>query len=297
MVAPLDPLADAFPEYAVAITQLLYFLLAFIGVYLLGKLLLNPIVDRSLNRRGLDEHAKRPLQLLLRFVVVFSAIAIAFGFAGYGNFLTSLATVAAAATLAIGLAMQDVLGNVVAGIFIYTDEPFRIGDWIEWGDYEGVVEDISLRVTRVRTFDNELLTVPNAELTTGVIKNPVAKEKLRQKFVFGIGYEDDIQEATDIILEEAASQEGILEEPAPVVRLTELADSYVGLRAQFWIDDPSRSDYVRVRGNYVTDVKARFDDAGITIPYPQRELSGGMALETGSQVADAEELAGDGSGD
>jgi len=297
MVAPLDPLADAFPEYAVAITQLLYFLLAFIGVYLLGKLLLNPIVDRSLNRRGLDEHAKRPVQLLLRFVVVFSAIAIAFGFAGYGNFLTSLATVAAAATLAIGLAMQDVLGNVVAGIFIYTDEPFRIGDWIEWGDYEGVVEDISLRVTRVRTFDNELLTVPNAELTTGVIKNPVAKEKLRQKFVFGIGYEDDIQEATDIILEEAASQEGILEEPAPVVRLTELADSYVGLRAQFWIDDPSRSDYVRVRGNYVTDVKARFDDAGITIPYPQRELSGGMALETGSQVADAEELAGDGSGD
>ncbi|MFB6159562.1 MAG: mechanosensitive ion channel domain-containing protein, partial [Haloferacaceae archaeon] len=74
--------------------------------------------------------------------------------------------------------MQDVIANFVAGVFIFTDRPFRIGDWIEWDGYSGIVEDISLRVTRVRTFDNELLTVPNSNLTDGVIKNPVAKEQL-----------------------------------------------------------------------------------------------------------------------
>jgi len=70
--------------------------------------------------------------------------------------------------------MQNVISNFVAGVFIYTDKPFRIGDWIEWedGTYSGIVEDISLRVTRVRTFDNELLTVPNSALTEGVLKIP-----------------------------------------------------------------------------------------------------------------------------
>jgi small-conductance mechanosensitive channel len=211
-------------------------------------------------------------------VVVFGAIAIAFGIAGYGSFLQSLATIAAAATLAIGLAMQDVISNVVAGVFIYADRPFRIGDWIEWDDHSGIVEDISLRVTRVRTFDNELLTVPNSQLTDDVIKNPVAKDKLRLKFVFGIGYEDDIQRATEIIVEEAENHPDILDDPAPSVRLTELGDSYVGLQSRIWIANPSRADFVKTRGEYVTNVKERFDEAGINIPYPQVDLSGGIEL-------------------
>jgi small-conductance mechanosensitive channel len=174
--------------------------------------------------------------------------------------------------------MQDVLKNFVAGIFIFTDKPFRIGDWIEWDDHAGVVEDISLRVTRVRTFDNELLTVPNATLTDDVIKNPVAKDTLRLKFVFGIGYDDDIAEATEIIVEEAEAHEEILDDPAPSVRLTELGDSAVGLQSRIWIANPSRSDFTRIRGEYVTAVKDRFDAAGIDIPYPQRALSGGVVL-------------------
>ncbi|MFB6199031.1 MAG: mechanosensitive ion channel family protein, partial [Halobacteriaceae archaeon] len=203
---------------------------------------------------------------------------VAFGLAGYGSFLTSLATIAAAATLAIGFAMQDVLKNLVAGVFIYTDQPFRIGDWIEWDGNSGIVEDISLRVSRVRTFDNELLTVPNSQLTDGVIKNPVAKEKLRVKFTFGIGYGDDIEKATDIILREAKAHEEILDEPEPSVRVTELEDSYVGLQSRFWIADPSRSDFMRIRGEYVTQVKDAFDDADIEIPFPQRTLSGAITL-------------------
>jgi small-conductance mechanosensitive channel len=229
-----------------------------------------------MSARGLDIAIRKPLRKVGGVVIAFVAIAIAFGFAGFGNFLTSLATVAAAATVAIGFAMQDVLKNFVGGVFIFTDKPFRIGDWIEWDGNSGVVEDISFRVTRVRTFDNELLTVPNSSLTDGVVKNPVAKDTLRVKFLFGISYEDDIDTASRIIVEEAQNHPDILEDPAPGVRLTELADSYVGLQSRIWIADPSRADFVKIRGEYVTEVKKRFDEQDIEIPFPQRDLSGNV---------------------
>ncbi|MFC3478714.1 mechanosensitive ion channel family protein [Halobacterium litoreum] len=273
-VEPLPFVQDVAPEYAVAITQLIYFVASFLAVYLIGRVVVRPLFDRVLKRRNLDTHARKPLQKVVNIAIVFVAIAVAFGFAEYGNFLTSLATIAAAATLAIGFAMQDVIANFVSGVFIYTDEPFRIGDWIEWDDNAGIVEDISLRVTRVRTFDNELLTVPNSVLTGGVIKNPVAKDRLRLQFLFGIGYDDDIDKATDIIVEEAEKIDGILDDPGVSVRLTELGNSYVGLKSRFWISDPSRSDYVKIRADYVQAVKERFDEEGIDIPYPTRTLEG-----------------------
>jgi small conductance mechanosensitive channel len=286
MVQPLPFLADALPDqYALALTQAIYFVVAFVVIYLAGRVVVRPVVDRALRRRDLDEHARRPIQKLVSVVVVFAAVSVAFGFADYGDFLQSLATIAAAATLAIGFAMQDVLQNLVAGVFIYTDRPFRIDDWIEWDDNTGVVEDISLRVTRVRTFDNELLTVPNSQLTDGVIKNPVAKDQLRLKVLFGIGYDDDIDAATDIIVEEAEAHDEILGDPAPSVRLTELGDSSVGLQSRVWIDDPSRSDFVRIRGEYVHAVKKRFDETGIDIPYPTRTLTGGIDVGEGAVLA------------
>ena len=266
-------------QLANAIGSAITFFVVAVAVYLLGRVTVVPLVNRVLKARNLDAHARKPLQKITGIIVGFAAISIAFAFAGYGNILTAIATVAAAATLAIGFAMQEVIKNFVAGIFIFTDEPFRIGDWIEWDDHAGVVEDISLRVSRVRTFDNELLTVPNSQLTDDVIKNPVAKDTLRLKFVFGIGYEDDIDEATEIIIEEAENHDGILDDPAPSVRLTELADSYVGLQSRVWISNPSRADFVKIRGEYVTTVKNRFDEAGIDIPYPQRDVSGGLEFE------------------
>ena len=274
-----DILQDVGVPYAQPIGSAITFVVAFLVLYIVGRAIIGGVISRMLDRRGLDVHARRPLQKLTRIVIIFGAIAIAFGLAGYGNFLGALATIAAAATLAIGFAMQDVIANFVAGVFIYTDRPFRIGDWIEWDGNSGVVEDISLRVTRVRTFDNELLTVPNSQLTDGVIKNPVAKEQLRLKFLFGIGYDDDIDRATEIIIEEAEKHEEILDDPAPSVRLTELGDSSVGLQSRIWIDNPSRADFVKTRGEYVTAVKERFDEEGIDIPYPNRTIGGDLAIE------------------
>ena len=279
-VPAIAAILDDFLPAGVAdtIASAIVFVGAFVAVYFIGKVVVTPVVDRSLARRDLDAHARKPIQKIASILMLFIAVAVAFGMAGFGNFLTALATIGAAATLGIAFAMQDVLKNFVAGVFIFTDKPFRIGDWIEWDSSSGVVEDISLRVTRVRTFDNELLTVPNSNLTDDVIKNPVAKDQLRLKFLFGIGYDDDIDKATDIIMAEAEAHEGILSDPAPSVRLTELGDSSVGLQARIWIDDPSRADWVKTRGEFVTAVKRRFDEEDITIPYPNRTIGGGLEM-------------------
>jgi small-conductance mechanosensitive channel len=260
------------PRYADPIGAAVTFVLTFALVFIVGRTFVLPLFGRFMDRRNLDTHAQRPLKKVAWAMVVFVAVAAAFGFADYGSVLTSMATIAAAGTLAVGFALQDVLKNFVAGVFIFTDKPFRIGDWIEWEDYSGVVEDISLRVTRVRTFDNELLTVPNSNLSDDVIKNPVERDRLRLKFTFGIGYDDDVGQATELIVQAAGDHEGILADPAPTVRLTELAD-------------PSRADFVRIRSEFVRDVNARFDDAGIDIPFPQRDLSGGISLDDAPSAA------------
>ena len=273
--------------YADPIGAVVLGLAVFVLAYLLGRALLMPVANRAMDRRGLDSHAKKPLRKIVAFVVIFVALAAGFAAAGRGSILTSLATIAAAATLAIGFALQDVLKNFVAGVFIFAEKPFRIGDWIEWDDEAGVVEDINLRVTRVRSFDNELKTVPNSRLTGNVLTNPVDADKLRVKFVFGIGYDDDIERATDIILEEATAHDDIMDDPAPSVRLTELGDSSVGLQSRIWIADPSRADFVKTRGEYVQSVKQRFDEEGIDIPYPHRTLTGGIEFAEGP-VATAE---------
>ncbi|EMA49385.1 putative mechanosensitive ion channel [Halococcus morrhuae DSM 1307] len=282
------PIGELLHEFGIPYSDVLgaiiTFIIALFVLYTLGRATIVPFVSRLLNRRNLDKHEKTPLLRLTKLVMGFLAIAASLNIAGYGQLLTSLAAIGAAATLAIGFALQDSISNFVAGMFIYIDRPFRIGDWIEWdtGTYAGIVEDITFRVTRVRTFDNELLTVPNSVLTGDVIKNPVAKDELRLQFNFGIGYDDDIEEATDIILEEAEDHPDILDDPAPTVRMTEssesdrgaLADSYVGLTSRFWIADPNRGDYLKTRGEYVTAVKNRFDAVGIDMPDPQIDLSG-----------------------
>lgn len=245
-----------------------------IGLYILGKILLVPTARKILKQRGVEEHARKPLMKIIWFVVILGSITVGFGAAGLGNFLTALATISAAGTLAIGFAMQNVIKNFVSGVFIFIDQPFKIGDWIEWNGYSGRVEDIDMRVTKVRTFDNELLTVPNGELSDNTVRNPVDASQLRLKPMFGIGYDDDIMNATEIIMDEAEKNEEILDDPDPSVRLVDLGDSSVGLQSRIWIDDPNRADYVKVKSDFVTSVKKRFDDNGIDIPYPHRELTG-----------------------
>jgi small-conductance mechanosensitive channel len=272
-------------QYGSAIVEVLLaaavFLVAFVVVYAITRVVLVGLVGRSLSARGFGETVTGLAGKVARSLALFGALAVAFTIAGFGSFLAAFATLGGALALALGFAAQDLIGNFVAGVFILRDEPFAVGDWIEWNDNSGVVQEIELRVTKLKTFDNELITVPNSELANSAVKNATAGDRLRVPFLFGIGYEDDIDAAKRIILDEAASEPSILDEPEPSVILTELADSYVGLVARIWIEDPARGGYVNVRSEYVQAVKERFDAEGIDIPYPYRELTGGIEVDDG----------------
>jgi len=264
------------PQLASAAAAAVVFVAVFVAAYAVSRLVIVPVVERLLARRAVYEHVRKPIVLLVNGIALFFGLALAFSIAGLGNVLVALSTVTAAATLAIGFAMQDVLKNFVAGVFIYTDEPFRTGDWVEWEGNSGYVEDISLRVSRVRTFDNEHLTVPNSQLTDGVIKNYDRNGTLRVKFTFRISFEDDIDEAIDIIVAAARAQEGVLDDPEPSVRLIEINDASFGLQSRIWISDPGQSDFLEIRGRFVQRVTDRFEAAGITIPYPRRTVDGSL---------------------
>lgn len=264
------------PGLASAIGSAAVFVVVFVGLYAVGKGIVVPFVDDVLQRRDVDDHARKPLRVLIHAAILVAGLGLGFALAGYGNILLALSTVGAAATLAVGFALQDVIKNFVAGVFIYTDQPFRTGDWIEWGGNSGFVEDIGLRVTRVRTFDNEHLTVPNAQLTDDVIKNYDRNRTLRLKFTFRIGFEDDIDDAMDHIIAAAEAEEEILEEPAPSVKLMEINEASFDLQGRIWIRDPGDSDFLGIRGRFVKDVTERFAAAGISIPYPHRTVEGSL---------------------
>jgi small-conductance mechanosensitive channel len=252
----------------------LAFLGGFLVTWLIGRLVVIPLLLRLLKARGFTKALRGLTKSAANVLVLFAAVAVAFMAAGFPSFLTAAATLSGALALALGFAAQDLIGNFVAGVFIIKDKPFQVGDWIEWNDNSGRVENIDLRVSTVRTFDNEQITVPNGELANNAITNPVAYEKLRQKFVFGIGYDDDIGLAREAIIEEISAVDGVLTEPAPDTRVSELGDSAVGIQARFWIDEPDRGDYVAVRSKAVQAVKERFDAEGIDMPYVHRQLVG-----------------------
>nr|WP_227773375.1 mechanosensitive ion channel family protein [Haladaptatus pallidirubidus] len=254
------------------------FLVTLVVVYLIGRSVLIPLISRVLKEQGHDPAVRSLAENVAGVLVWVLAIALAFTVAGFGGVIAAFGVFAGAIVLAIGFAAQELLGNFVAGIFILKDRPFTIGDWIEWSDGEGEVEDIDLRVTRVRTFDNERITVPNDDLANDAVKNPVAYDKLRQKFVFGIGYDDDIDHAKDVILDEAQKHEEILADPTPDIRVTELADSYVGLQTRFWIGEPGRGNFTRIRSELVQAVKERLDAEAIDMPYPVRTLEGSVEI-------------------
>ncbi|WP_227380657.1 mechanosensitive ion channel family protein [Haladaptatus halobius] len=281
---PLQTSAQLLPKIEPLIRNSLKFVFTFLVVYALGRALVLPLLKRLLTQRGFDETVANLTQKIIGVIWLFAATAVAFTIAGFGNFLTAFATLSGAIALAVGLASQNLLSNFVAGIFILKDRPFEIGDWVEWSDKAGTVEDIDLRVTRVRTFNNKRITVPNSELADSAVTNVVAHDNLREAVTFGIGYDDDIAEATTSILEVADQHEQILDEPTPEVRVTELADSYVGLEARIWVEDPTHADFSAVRSEFVTAVKERFDAMGITIPYPQRQLSGGFTIMDDAQL-------------
>lgn len=209
---------------------------------------------------------------LLLLVVVVAALA------QLGINTASLIALIGAAGLAVGLALQDSLANFAAGVMLILFRPFHLGDFVEAAGQSGVVTQINIVSTRLRTGDNREIIVPNGQIYSDSIVNHTANETRRIDLVIGIGYGDDLRLARSTIQQLIADDKRILADPAPTVAVAELAGSSVNLNVRPWV---KQADYWDVKADLTERIKLEFDARDISIPYPQIDvhLNGAGSVE------------------
>ena len=182
---------------------------------------------------------------------------------------TSFIAILGAAGLAIGLALQGSLANFAAGFLMIIFRPFKVGDYIEGAGTAGTVEQIQIFTTQLKTPDNKTVIIPNSKLTADNIVNYTAKGTRRMDMIVGIGYESDIDKAREILEELVTNDDRVLKDPPHTIAVAELADSSVNFVVRPWVNVP---DYWSLWFDLTELVKKRFDEAGISIPFPQRDV-------------------------
>ncbi|GAB4185044.1 MAG: small-conductance mechanosensitive channel MscS [Wenzhouxiangellaceae bacterium] len=239
-------------------------------IFLIGWWISKRIVrgmTRVLESREFDGIMVVFLGNVLNTILLIAVIVAALGSAGIET--TSLLAVMGAAGLAIGLALKDSLGNLASGVMIVALRPFREGDFVETADVSGTVTSVRLFQTTLTTPDNRRVVVPNSAVTTNSITNYTALPTRRIDLVVGVSYSDDLKVAQKTIARVLEQHTDILNEPEPTIMLLELGASSVDFAVRPWV---KKEDYWRVRGELLEQLKAALEDAGCSIPFPQRDL-------------------------
>ncbi len=204
--------------------------------------------------------AMQILGLFVAAVIIFPAFRAGDLVAGLG--ITSVA---------IGFAFKDVLQNFFAGVFLLWRRPFTVGDQIRSGQYEGTVEEITIRSTRLITYDGERAILPNSDVYTSAILVHTAYPRRRVRFVVGVGYQDSIEEARAAIHDVLRTTDGVLDDPGPWVYVSDLAASSVNFTVFFWTGS-EQANVLRVSDRVATGIKMALDEAAIDMPYPHTVL-------------------------
>ena len=239
-------------------------------IFLVGRWLAkiaNALLVRALSKARFDETLAiflgRVTHAFLMLVVCLQAVA------KLGVDTTSFAAMVAAAGLAVGLALQGSLSNFAAGVMIVLFRPFKVGDFVEAGGKSGIVEEINIFHTMMRTGDNIQLIIPNGAITGGNIANYSAKGTRRIDLVVGCGYGDSLPAVKQFLTEVVSNDSRVLAEPEPVVAVAELGDNSVNFVVRPWV---ATADYWAVRWDLTEAIKNGFDERGFQIPFPQRDL-------------------------
>ncbi|WP_436715567.1 mechanosensitive ion channel family protein [Roseiconus lacunae] len=226
--------------------------------------IVNWLLDRKIR---LSQLAERLISQTIKNVVF--AIGFAVALTALEIDITPIVAAIGATGLVIGLALQGTLSNFASGLMILINRPFDVGHVVSAGGITGTIDQMNLVSTRFRTFDNQTIYVPNNEIWNNVITNITANENRRVDLEFGIGYDDDFEEAEAIIKDIVVNHELVLSDPEPVVVTHALADSSVNIVCRPWA---KTSDWWKVKTDVTRAVKKRFDEAGISIPYPQQDV-------------------------
>ncbi len=241
-----------------------------IVIFIIGRIVAKFIVNlvtKAMERSGQDQMLINFVRSVLGWALLIVVIVVAIGQLGVET--ASIIALLGAAGLAVGLALQGSLSNFSSGVMIVVFRPFKEGDWVEVSGVSGSVDNINLFNTELRTGDNKKVIVPNGEIYDNVITNYSAHDTRRIDMTFGIGYDDDMQKAAALIRQVLTQDEAVLDDPEPKIAVGELADSSVNFVVRPWV---KTEDYWAAKWRITETIKAAFDQADISIPYPQMDV-------------------------
>jgi small conductance mechanosensitive channel len=241
-----------------------------IVIFVVGRLIakgLVKVLERLLIRAKIDNMLVEFIGSISSAVLLLFVIIASLDMLGVNT--TSLIAMLGAAGLAVGLALQGSLQSFAAGVLLITFRPFKIGDLIEAGGTFGVVEKITIFNTIILSLDNREIIVPNSAIYGGTIINLSARDNRRIDMVFGISYGDDIKKAKEIMMQTLEADERVLNDPAPVVAVSELGDSSVNFVVRPWV---KCENYWDVHFDLTEKIKLAFDSNGVSIPFPQMDV-------------------------
>lgn len=235
-------------------------------IFVVGRAVVKLVVNytrKVLGKSKIDDMAAGFMMTVLSAALMLMVVILSLTQLGLNT--ATLATVLGAAGLAIGLAMKDSLGNFAAGLMIVLFRPFKVGDYVEVAGEGGCIDKISMFATVLRTADNKIITVPNASVFGSTVTNYSTENTRRIDLVAAIDYRSDIKKAKEVLKSILDSHDKVLKEPAYTVAVSELADSSVNFVVRPWV---ATADYWSVRFELIEQIKLKFDENAIDIPYP-----------------------------
>ncbi len=259
----IDTITLLVTEYSVKFIMAILILI--IGKWLAGKV--SKMVAKLLEKNKIDVTLIKFFDNIIYYTLMIVIIIAAAGQLGINT--TSFLTIVGAAGLAIGLALKDSLSNFASGVMLIMFRPFKVGDVVDIAGTFGKVANIALFNTTMNTPDNKRVIVPNSSITSSVITNITANDTRRVDLVIGIGYDDDIKKAKQILTTIIQEEKRALEDPKPTIAVLELADSSVNFAVRPWV---KTDDYWDVYFDLTEKIKIILDQEGISIPYPQRDV-------------------------
>ena len=239
-------------------------------IFYVGKWVVNLIVNgmlKAMRKGDMDKTLRRFIANLARMLLMLFVIIAAINQLGIQT--ASLIALVGAAGLAVGLALQGSLSNFASGVLIVLFRPYKVGDWIEGGGVSGSVEEVQILTTVLKTGDNKRVIIPNSQIMGSTITNYSANDTRRVDLVVGVSYDDDLDQVRGELEKLVAAEERVLDEPAVTIAVSELADSSVNFVVRPWV---RTTDYWGVYFGLTEAIKKRFDEVGISFPYPQQDV-------------------------
>jgi len=259
--------------------------LIFLFAYIVADLLENSIEELSSGANRITDH-QQEIVVRVGNVGVFALAATAV-LTLWGLDLSGLLVGAGFLGIVVGMAARQTLGSMIAGFVLMFSRPFTIGDWVEIDGDEGIVTDITIMNTRMQNFDGETIVMPNDRVSNAAVTNRSEQGHLRIRVEVGVDYETDPEFAETVALEAIEAVDSVAMSPPPAVVPTRFGDSAVVLELRFWIDRPSPPRRWRATRAVIHNVKERFEEEGISIPFPQRTVSD-RSGENGFRVPETE---------